>query len=38
MDIEWKHIDIEGLTHLRRILELNMENPERLNREIAELG
>jgi len=36
--LEWKHIDIDGLTHLRRILELNMENPERLNREIAELG
>ncbi len=36
--LEWKHIDIDGLTHLRRLLELNMENPELLNRELAELG
>ena len=36
--LEWNHIDIEGLTHLRRILELNTEHPEQLNRELAELG
>ncbi len=36
--LEWQHIDIDGLTHLRRLLELNMENPELLNRELAELG
>ena len=36
--LKWKHIDIDGLTHLRRLLELNMADPELLNRELAELG
>jgi len=36
--LKWLDIDIDGLTHLRRLLELNMENPEMLDREIAELG
>ena len=36
--LKWQHIDIDGLTHLRRLLELNMEDPELLNRELSELG
>lgn len=36
--LRWLHIDLEGLTHLRRLLELNMANPELVNRELAELG
>lgn len=36
--LKWEHIDIDGLTHLRRLLELNMEHPEMLNRELSELG
>ena len=36
--LEWENIDIDGLTHLRRLLELNMENPEEMHRELAELG
>ena len=36
--MEWENIDIEGLTHLRRLLELNMDNPEGMHRELAELG
>lgn len=36
--LEWQHIDFEGITHLRRLLELNMEDPEALNRELAQLA
>lgn len=36
--LEWDNIDLEGLTHLRRLLELNMSNPDEINRELAELG
>ncbi len=36
--LKWLHIDIEGLKHLRRLLELNMAEPGLLNRELAELG
>jgi len=36
--LKWEHIDIDGLTHLRRLLELNMEHPEMINRELSELG
>lgn len=36
--LKWLHIDIEGLKHLRRLLELNMPDPAMLNRELAELG
>ncbi|MCW9015295.1 MAG: PilZ domain-containing protein [Gammaproteobacteria bacterium] len=36
--LEWENIDLEGLTHLRRLLELNMDNPEEMHRELAELG
>ena len=36
--LKWLHIDIDGLTHLRRLLELNSEHPEMINRELSELG
>ncbi len=36
--LKWLHIDISSLKHLRRLLELNMPQPELLNRELAELG
>jgi len=36
--LQWGNIDLEGLTHLRRLLELNMEDPAEMHREIAELG
>ena len=34
----WDNIDLDGLTHLRRLLELNLANPEQMNRELSELG
>ena len=36
--LQWKHIDVDSLTHLRRLLELNLDDPNLLNRELAELG
>ncbi len=36
--LEWLHIDVDGLKHLRRLLELNLSDPALLNRELAELG
>ena len=36
--LPWTNIDLEGLTHLRRLLELNMVDPEEMHRELAELG
>lgn len=36
--LQWDHIELESLTHLRRLLELNLENPEDMHRELAELG
>lgn len=36
--LEWLHIDIDSLKHLRRLLELNLKDPSLLNRELAELG
>ncbi len=36
--LEWENIDLEGLTHLRRLLELNMDDPAEMHRELAELG
>lgn len=36
--LQWENIDLEGLTHLRRLLELNMSNPDEMHRELAELG
>jgi len=36
--MQWENIELDGLTHLRRLLELNMDNPEEMHREMAELG
>jgi hypothetical protein len=36
--LQWKHIDINSLKHLRRLLELNLNDPALLGRELAELG
>jgi c-di-GMP-binding flagellar brake protein YcgR len=36
--MQWENIDLEGLTHLRRLLELNMDDPNEMHREMAELG
>jgi len=36
--LQWLHIDIDSLKHLRRLLELNLNDPSLLNRELAELG
>ena len=36
--LQWLHIDIDSLRHLRRLLELNMPDPALLNRELADLG
>ena len=35
--LQWLHIDLDSLKHLRRLLELNMNEPGLLNRELAEL-
>ena len=36
--VHWENIDLEGLTHLRRLLELNLADPAEMHRELAELG
>ncbi len=36
--LQWEEIELDGLTHLRRLLELNMADPEEMHREMAELG
>jgi hypothetical protein len=36
--LEWLHIDVDGLRHLRRLMELNMNDAGLLNRELVELG
>jgi hypothetical protein len=36
--LQWLHIDIDSLKHLRRLLELNLNDPSLLTRELAELG
>jgi len=36
--MQWDNIDIEGLSHLRRLLELNLSDSDEMHREIAELG
>ncbi len=36
--LQWKNIDVEGLSHLRRLLELNMTDGDEMHRELAELG
>lgn len=34
---EWEHIDIDSMTHLRRILELNLADPKLLERELHDM-
>lgn len=36
--LEWNDIDLDSLTHLRRLLELNLPDPEEMHRELSELG
>jgi hypothetical protein len=36
--LQWQHIDVDSLTHLRRLLELNLNDPSLLDRELADLG
>jgi len=36
--LEWENIDLESLSHLRRLLELNMDDPDEINRELSDLG
>lgn len=36
--LAWENIDLEGLTHLRRLLELNLADPDEMDRELADLG
>ncbi|MCK5336917.1 MAG: PilZ domain-containing protein [Gammaproteobacteria bacterium] len=36
--LEWSDIDLDSLTHLRRLLELNLSDPEEMHRELADLG
>lgn len=36
--LQWENIDLESLTHLRRLLELNLADPAEMHRELAELG
>lgn len=36
--LEWQHIDIDSLKHLRRLLELNLKDPALLDRELSDLG
>jgi len=36
--LHWENIDIECFTHLRRLLELNTQDPEVVHRELSELG
>ncbi len=36
--LQWLHIDVDSLMHLRRLMELNLNDPGLLTRELAELG
>ncbi|VAW58001.1 hypothetical protein MNBD_GAMMA11-844 [hydrothermal vent metagenome] len=36
--LQWENIGLDGLIHLRRLLELNMDDPAEMHRELAELG
>lgn len=36
--LEWSDIDLDSLTHLRRLLELNMSDPNEMHRELKDLG
>ena len=34
--LQWLHIDVDSLKHLRRLLELNLADPDLMNRELAD--
>lgn len=34
----WEHIDLDSLSHLKRLIELNLGAPELLQRELSQLG
>jgi hypothetical protein len=36
--LEWLNIDVESLRHLRRLLELNLNDPALIEREMSDLG
>ncbi len=36
--LHWENIDIECFTHLRKLLELNTQDPELVHRELSDLG
>jgi c-di-GMP-binding flagellar brake protein YcgR len=36
--LEWLNIDVESLRHLRRLLELNLNDPALIDRELYDLG
>ncbi len=36
--LAWNNIDLDSLTHLRRLLELNFSDPGEMDRELSELG
>ncbi|MCP3674477.1 MAG: PilZ domain-containing protein [Gammaproteobacteria bacterium] len=36
--MQWENIDIECFSHLRRLLELNTQDPDIVHRELSELG
>jgi hypothetical protein len=36
--LAWEHIDLDSFTHLKRLLQLNLENEAQLLRELEELG
>lgn len=33
----WEHIDLDSMTHLRRLIELNLGDPDQLDREFSAL-
>jgi len=35
--LKWLEIDAESLAHLRRLMELNLHDPDEINRELSEL-
>jgi hypothetical protein len=37
LGLQWVDIDLDSLTRLRRLLELNSSDPEEVNRELAKL-
>ncbi|MDH5191794.1 MAG: PilZ domain-containing protein [Gammaproteobacteria bacterium] len=38
LGLETKNMDLDSITHLRRLLEVNLGDAELVNRELAELG